>query len=81
MAVGSWLFLNPQLSTLKVCACERNVNLFTISQRAQPKLNNVVVNPQLKTSPFVVLQHVYGSFFQIIYQKILLGNTNSLYLP
>ena len=30
--------------TLKVCASERDVNSFTITPRAQPKLNNEVVN-------------------------------------
>ena len=42
--------LTPQLSTLKICVSERNANSFAISQRAQPKLNNEVVNPQLPLS-------------------------------
>ena len=32
------------LSALKVRASERESNLFELSQRAQPKLNNEVVN-------------------------------------
>ena len=42
--------LNPHPPTLKVCVSERNANSFAISQRAQPKLNNEVVNPQLPLS-------------------------------
>ena len=34
--------------TLKVCASERDVNSFTITPRAQPKLNNEVVNSKQK---------------------------------
>ena len=37
------------LSALKVRASERESNLFELSQRAQPKLNNEVVNSKLST--------------------------------
>ena len=46
-------------STLKVCASERDVSVLTITPRAQPKLNNGVVNPQpsilMKKLPLLIL--------------------------
>ena len=36
-------------STLKVCASEQELSLLKLLQRAQPKLNNAVVNPKPST--------------------------------
>ena len=38
--------LNGEFSIFKVCASEQESNLFELLQRAQPKLNNEVVNSQ-----------------------------------
>ena len=47
------MVVNFQFSTLKVCASEQESSLLELFQRAQPKLNNAVVNSQFRIHPCV----------------------------